>query len=322
MTDLNFNFKISDYNIGVIYLIIGPNLEHKYIGQTKIFRNDSTKTRKFKYFNYIGRFKEHIVAAKYKPTYHVDKIIQEYKPENFSVKLIKYCYPEELDYYEIKYIKKFNTLHPNGLNIVLGNPHKNNNWERTSTILKKYYSNIEIKQKHSLVHRSKFKDIDINNIKKILIKPIKKNNINKIVYMYIEFLNLNIIRRRYGGIHEIFNDAYERCKKDSLKLTNISNIVDYINNEPLNNLGNIILAELKIHKLNKYELISLYITNTEVKNWDQKKRFVFGGKTISLEQALNKAIEFIKKHNIDINKINISTNLIATLPNCWNLLRA
>jgi len=309
-----------DLNIGVIYLITGPNPEHKYIGQTKMFRIDHIN-KKFKYFNYIGRFKEHIVGANYNPTYHVDRIIRKYNPLNFSVKLIRYCFPYELDEYEVTYIKKFNTLHPNGLNIVLGNPHKNCNTERTSQLLKDYYSDINIKLQHSLIHQSKFKEIK-DDIKQIVVKQIKQNNINKIVYMYLHFNNNKFQRRRYGGIHEAFEDAYKRCITDAKKLINESNIIDYIKKEPLKEFGTIILVELKIHKIKDYKLISIYITNTEVKKWDEKKRYVFGGKTIALENAYIKAVKFIKYNNININKIKIHNNLIATLPNCWNLLRA
>lgn len=311
------DFNKIDINIGVIYLITGPNIEHKYIGQTKMFRIDY-KNKKLKYFNYVGRFKEHIISAKYKPSYYCDRLIKKYGPENFSVKLIRYCFPNELDDYEVKYIKKFNTLHPNGLNIVLGNPQKNSNKERTSKLLQDYYSNIDIKLQHSLVHRSKFKPLE-SNVSKIIIKPIKENGLNKLVYMYIEYNN-NIQRRRYGGKHEDFLNAYNRCIIDAKKIT--CNIIDYTQEQPLNDLGEIVCTELKIHTMGKNKLISLYIQNTQIQKWNEKKRFVFGGKTVSLENAFSKAVNFIKINNIDINKINIQSSLIATLPNCWNTLRA
>ena len=316
---MDFIFNITDYNIGVIYMITGPDITHKYIGQTKLYRKSSTK---IKYFNYTGRFKEHIIAAKYNPKYHIDRIIKQNGIEKFSVKLIKYCLVEDLDINEITFIKKFDTLYPNGLNIVLGNPHKHSNTDRTSLLLKEYYSNQEVLDKHSKIHRSKFKDIDIDNIKQISIKPIKENNLDKIVYMYIEYNNNEIYRRRYGGKHENFNEAYNRCILDSKELIDESNIIDYTKGTPLIDFGEIILAELKIHKIKEYKLIALYITNKDVKKWDEKKRFVFGGKTISIENAYNKVVEFIKKQNININKIKIHNSLMATLPNCWNILRA
>jgi len=321
---MDFTIPKTDFeklNIGVIYLISGPNPEHKYIGQTKMFRINHTKNS-LKYFDYIGRFKEHIVAAKYKPTYNVDKIIKQYGTENFSVKLIKYCDPKDLDNCEVEYIKKFNTLHPNGLNIVMGNPHKNCNQKRTSKLLKEYYSNTDIKLKHSLIHRSKFKDIDVDNIQSIELKPIKENNEDKIIYMYIKYNDDTTYRRRYGGIHEDFMDAYNRCLNDAKELTDDNNIIDYTKGEPIQNLGNIKFVELKLHKMNKYNLISLYITNTDVKKWNDKKRFVFGGKTIQLNDAFIKAANFIKKHDIEFEKIKIQSGLMATLPNCWNILRA
>jgi hypothetical protein len=313
------DFTKLDLNIGVIYLITGPNPEHKYIGQTKMFRVKYFEN-KFKYFDYIGRFKEHLAAARTNPTYNIDRIIKKYGPENFSVKLIRYCFPDELDEYEVKYIKKFNTLHPNGLNIVLGNPHKNSNKERTSALLKEYYSNIQVQLKHSLVHRSKFKNLLNKQIDKIIIKPIKENGNNKIIYMYIEYENNELQRRRYGGKHELWEEAYNRCMIDACNLS--QNVIDYTKDQALNNLGEITCVEIKIHTMGERKLVSVYITNTDVKKWDQKKRFVFGGKTVTLKDAFNKAVNFIKINEIDINKIKIQDSLIATLPNCWNTLRA
>jgi hypothetical protein len=308
-------------NQGVIYLITGPKPEHKYIGQTRKYRNDYVN-QKMKYFDYIGRFKEHIVAAKYKPTYHIDKVIREYEPENFSVKLITYCKMDELDELEVKYILEYDTLHPNGLNIVLGNPHKNCDKERTSLLLREHYANADVKLNHSINHRSNFKDIKLDNIDKILIKPIKEDNNDKIVYMYIRYKNDIQCRRRYGGIHEDFKDAYNRCIKDANELVSIDNIIDYVKEEPLQEFNEIKIVELKVHKMKQHKLISLYITDNDVKKWNEKKRFVFGGKTLSLDEAYIKAINFIKKNKIDLDKIKINDSLMATLPNCWNLLRA
>jgi hypothetical protein len=313
------DFKKLDLNIGVIYLITGPNQEHKYIGQTKMFRVKYFEN-KFKYFDYIGRFKEHLTCARSNPTYHIDRIIKKYGPENFSVKLIRYCFPNELDEYEVKYIKKFNTLHPNGLNIVLGNPHKNANKERTSILLKEYYTNIQVQLKHSHVHRSKFKNLSNKQIKRIIIKPIKENGNNKIIYMYIEYDNKEQQRRRYGGKHELWEEAYNRCMKDASNLS--QNIIDYTKDQQLNDLGEVTGVEIKIHTMGDKKLVSVYIINTDVKKWDQKRRFVFGGKTITLKDAFDKAVNFIKINEINIEKIKIQDSLIATLPNCWNTLRA
>lgn len=260
--------ELSNLNLGVIYLITGPEQEHKYVGQTKMFRINHT-TNKFKYFNYIGRFKEHITSAKYKPSYHVDRVIQKYGSKKFSVRLVKYCSVEELDDYEIKYILQFNTLFPNGLNIVLGNPHKASNKKHTSQLLKDHYSDINIKLQHSIKHRSKFKDFDGTEIIKIIIKAIKENGENKIVYMYIEYDDNSKQRRRYGGKHETWIEAYTRCVNDAYNLTN--NVVDLTKQQPQEDLGEITSIELKIHMMKDIKLISLYIKNTDMKNGMKKK---------------------------------------------------
>lgn len=53
---MDFIFNITDYNIGVIYMITGPDITHKYIGQTKLYRKSSTKKKICIWWeNYINR---------------------------------------------------------------------------------------------------------------------------------------------------------------------------------------------------------------------------------------------------------------------------
>lgn len=49
----------------------------------------------------------------------IAKAIQKYGKENFSFQILKECAESELDKFEEKYIKQFNSLAPNGYNIVL-----------------------------------------------------------------------------------------------------------------------------------------------------------------------------------------------------------
>lgn len=46
----------------------------------------------------------------------IDKAIKEFGKENFSFTIEKICLPEELDHYEMEFIKKNNSLWPNGYN--------------------------------------------------------------------------------------------------------------------------------------------------------------------------------------------------------------
>lgn len=50
----------------------------------------------------------------------IDKAIKEYCIENFTFKIEKVCSPEELDFYEKETIKKYNTVWPNGYNMLSG----------------------------------------------------------------------------------------------------------------------------------------------------------------------------------------------------------
>lgn len=307
-------------NLGHIYVIKNTINDNLYVGQTVKFRKNKKKE-----FGYLGRFKEHIYASK-NPTYHIDRMIKLLGSNNFSVELIEECNMNELDDKEIYYIKKINTLHPNGYNIVCGNPHKNSNPEEASKKLKEYYSNNENKKKHSEVHLNNFNKVSAKNLILVEIKPIKQYSIEKLVYIYFKYNDGKLIRRRYGGIHIEFEENYKRCLSDLKKIhipNNECKVMDYIKNQNLSqvikitNVGDIIKIELKLYKFKPNNMIALFLHNS-TKN---KKRIVFGGKTIEILDAFNRAIQFIKTNKINTDNIIIQKNLEATLPNCGELLK-
>jgi hypothetical protein len=211
-------------NIGQIYIIKNTLNKKVYIGQTLKFRKNKKKE-----FGYLGRFNEHINTKN--PDYYFDREIKCLGKEHFYAELLEECLIKDLDDKEIEYIIKFNSLYPNGYNKVLGNPRKNSNSEDISQQLKAYYNDIEIKKKHSEVHKNKFREINFSDesIKEIDIKPIKTLNKYQLIYLYIKYKNNTIIRRRYGGIHISYHENYKRCIDDLSKYKNIK-INDYIKN--------------------------------------------------------------------------------------------
>ena len=103
-------------NSGEIYCIICNTTNKRYIGQA---------------FSYIGqrlhgangRWKKHVAEARSTNNNRcsaLNNAIRKYGEHNFSVKTIHICEKKQLDYWETKYIRKFNTICPNGYNIRSG----------------------------------------------------------------------------------------------------------------------------------------------------------------------------------------------------------
>ena len=89
--------------MGIIYLITNSINNKCYVGQT---------IRSFE-----KRWKEHCKCNDFSA---LSLAIQKYKPNNFTHKIIIECDNSELDNNEIKYIKEYNSLVPNGYNIQSG----------------------------------------------------------------------------------------------------------------------------------------------------------------------------------------------------------
>jgi len=294
---------------GQIYIIKNHINSKVYIGQSLKYRKNC------KIDGYQKRMKEHIYSARTKPTYHMDRCIKELGIENFYIELLEECELEELDNKEIYYISKYSSLHPNGYNIVLGNPHSACNPEHTSNALKKYYNDTAIKLKHSQVHMNKFNELDNSKtVTHIDIKPIFENSKPKIVYMYISYNDSSSYRRRYGGIHISFEDAYNRCLEDSKSLVSTDAITDYvINNSDIvksRDYEEVQKVKMVYQKMRSLDLVAVIINTT-----NSKRRVVFGGKTIPYNIAYTRALSFIKNLNVLKENIEIDSKVIATLSN-------
>lgn len=94
--------------MGLIYCYTAPNGK-KYIGQTK-------KT-------FEERDKEHVKSANSKKKYKCTAFhaaLLEHGRENFKTEILIECNDDMLNKYEKYYVERFNTLHPNGLNMRTG----------------------------------------------------------------------------------------------------------------------------------------------------------------------------------------------------------
>lgn len=108
--------------LGHIYCIELPNGK-KYIGQA------NATTLSGKKYGYDGRYKYHMSAynvfcnSENKSTKGCCRgLFEEMKKCNgkHTLSLVLICFMDDLDYYETYYIKKYNTLSPNGCNLMMG----------------------------------------------------------------------------------------------------------------------------------------------------------------------------------------------------------
>lgn len=94
--------------VGTIYKLTSPSGK-EYIGQT-------IQPFKKRWNSHIGR----ALNNDEKGCTALYTAIRKYGPENFKTEILLYCNPEHLDMYEQKFINMYNTMYPNGYNLVTG----------------------------------------------------------------------------------------------------------------------------------------------------------------------------------------------------------
>lgn len=112
--------------MGYIYLVENKINNKKYIGQTTQL-DINKRWYQHKRNNGIGK----ILLNAY----------EKYGIDNFRFKIICICFDSDTNKYETEYIKKYNTLYPNGYNLLEGGNNKKHN-EYTISILKEKLSGI------------------------------------------------------------------------------------------------------------------------------------------------------------------------------------
>ena len=100
---------------GEIYSLTCNITNKKYIGQAVCYIGK-------KVHGSHGRWKKHIEEA-YSLNDRckaLNNAIRKYGKHNFTLRIIKTCDQNQLNYYETKYIRQYNTLAPNGYNLRTG----------------------------------------------------------------------------------------------------------------------------------------------------------------------------------------------------------
>jgi hypothetical protein len=102
-------------NFGDIYCVTSPSGK-KYVGQCVKFLSNGKK------WGFENRWKQHIRDACKGKDYCrlLNNAIRKYSPDNFKIELLKECTIDELDFFENYYIDQYNTMVPNGYNLVTG----------------------------------------------------------------------------------------------------------------------------------------------------------------------------------------------------------
>jgi group I intron endonuclease len=308
-------------NRGQIYCIKNTVNSLVYVGQT-------IKYRKSIKFGYEKRFKEHLTYSTTKKASLFGTAILEIGRDNFYVELLEECDISITDERERHWIDVYNTLYPNGYNILYGPPYSNDETvkKKISDTMKLFFTKEDNRKLYSTFHMNKFKPVSGKEIKKIELHPIKQAGENKIVYMYLQYSDNTIQRRRYGGIHEEYEFAFNRCYGNALTL--VENDVDkiVIKTTRINqfikelDVDKITKLSVHLHKMNEILLVAVYIKFVDS---IKKKRLVFGGKTIDLESAYQSAIEFVNSIKNENISIEIKETLVAARSsNCGKPLRA
>ena len=100
---------------GEIYMITNKTTGKRYIGQTVSYLSSGRK------YGVYGRWKGHVAGSKQtKNTQPICEAISRFGKDDFEIEILVICNLKELDYYEKKFISVFNTIYPNGYNVMKG----------------------------------------------------------------------------------------------------------------------------------------------------------------------------------------------------------
>jgi group I intron endonuclease len=140
--------------VGHIYKITNNTTNLSYIGQCVSHFSNGRK------HGYLNRWKTHIKNSKNKNDCRLlGNSINKYGENDFTITLVEICNLEELNKKEAYYINHFNTLHPNGYNLMTGGGNGRIHSEETKQKMSisrtgKKFSK-ETKEKISKMHQGK-----------------------------------------------------------------------------------------------------------------------------------------------------------------------
>uniref|UniRef100_A0A6C0IRK5 GIY-YIG domain-containing protein n=1 Tax=viral metagenome TaxID=1070528 RepID=A0A6C0IRK5_9ZZZZ len=186
--------------MGYVYLITNKVNGMKYVGQS--IQADIQ-----------SRWKSHRSKKR-----TVGKILynayQKYGFDNFDYKIICICFDEDTNKYEEEYIKKYNTVHPNGYNLLAGGNNKKHN-EETKKQLSILFSGENNSCHGSKISYEKRKIISDRMKKYNLEIRLKKQKEN-----HLQNNDKNIVHHKDERKEKISNtltEYYKKCNEQGIK---------------------------------------------------------------------------------------------------------
>lgn len=223
--------------MGYIYLITNIINGHRYIGQTICSDvNTRWKQHKRKDPKTVGRY---LLGA-----------YEKYGIENFHFQIICICFDEDCNDYEEDYIKKYNTLAPNGYNLAAGGKNSKQHpltIEKRATKLRgnKYRKRTEeerillskLKQGQNNPNFGKaMSDLQKKKISDTMKKKYINNKIDlsgkkiKPLLNYSESLMKKVGKfNKNGEIIDSYNSISEASRINNISFSNISKVCNNIN---------------------------------------------------------------------------------------------
>lgn len=181
--------------MGYIYKITNKQDNKLYIGQTT--QDLEERWRHHKYKNSNCRY--------------LKSAINKYGIENFEFKLICICFDNDLDKNEIYYMKKYNTLAPNGYNLREGGNRGKHNEETKKKISETLKNRTDIVRTHHQLGKPHTDEVRDKISKSLIGKKQKPESIQKRKDLLTKY-NIFKIDKDTGEVLESFNGYTEAAK--------------------------------------------------------------------------------------------------------------
>ena len=211
---------------GVIYIITNIITKKKYIGQAVNYLSNGKIWGSFK------RWKKHVSNAlnNNSECRLLENSILKYGENNFIVKDIIICNIENLNYYEDLFINMYNTLSPNGYNLMTGG----GNGRIHSLETRNLMSKTRTGKTHSESTKQKIKD---SNKGKIISSKTKELTSKKSKYRNMSEDNKNILSKALSILSLESLPMYIGLKIDNRHKNNIEIIFVRVPKKPLKQFG-------------------------------------------------------------------------------------
>jgi len=303
---------------GIIYSI-KCNMNNKYyIGQT-LSHSYNEKNKSWESYGINSRILKHLYKVQQNVDYPLYNDIKKYGIHTFTISIeheLESKDIDKLDDIETEIIEKYKSV-KDGYNISNNTSYLCAN---KKLILKHYSKNVERSDEYNkrnlrrkqltLPQKDRYSFFENKEISNIKINPIKEGEVLKTARVLIDIKEHDIYRINftYKDISTSYEKALEYCKKiyngeidvhpSLTELENNKNIEKYEYARRLNECKTKKITKIngknyyhKTHDNDVYFLSIFFEDNT-------KKRFMFGGKNITVNDAYNIAKDFVQRLNI------------------------